>query len=149
MRCVAGDGQHAGQPAAQQGSGEDRDVLPDPDGSLWRAVLVIGGTGFTGPRLIRQQIARGENIVWRSSRRSPAGKGRLIDEFDVSIVPFERPEGDSSFETYQWYGKHHGPDPLNLRDCAAYALARTVGASSLFKGADCSTPDILSGNLVP
>jgi len=43
------------------------------------SVLVIGATGFIGPRLIRKLIARGETVVGMDSGGIPVSLGELAD----------------------------------------------------------------------
>ncbi len=61
----------------------------------------------------------------------------------VEIVPFDEVQVHAAADAFDRYGK--GIDPrarLNLSDCAAYALARTLGAPLLFKGGDFAKTDV-------
>jgi ribonuclease VapC len=67
----------------------------------------------------------------------------LIDQLDIEVVPFAEPQIMAALEAYSRFGK--GIDPkarLNLGDCVAYALARSMKAPLLFKGQDFSATDI-------
>jgi len=80
----------------------------------------------------------------RRGRERAARVMELLDEMGVEIVPFAEPQILSALEAYLRYGK--GIDPkarLNLGDCAAYALAKTLNAPLLYKGADFAATDVL------
>lgn len=67
----------------------------------------------------------------------------LIDQLDIEIVAFAGLQITAALDAYSRFGK--GVDPkarLNLGDCVAYALAKSVKAPLLFKGQDFSATDI-------
>lgn len=69
----------------------------------------------------------------------------LLTELRIEIIPFAEQHISRALEAYGRYGK--GIDPkarLNLGDCAAYALAKSMNAPLLFKGNDFSETDILA-----
>ena len=64
-------------------------------------------------------------------------------ENDFEIFPFDEAQAREALAAFDRYGK--GVDPkarLNLSDCAAYALARSMNCPLLFKGNDFSETDI-------
>jgi ribonuclease VapC len=66
-----------------------------------------------------------------------------IAKVEGKIVPFDEPQVRAAAVAFNRYGK--GIDPkarLNLCDCAAYALAKTINAPLLFKGEDFAHTDI-------
>ena len=68
----------------------------------------------------------------------------LIDN-EVEIIPFDTVQVRAAAVAFERYGK--GIDPkaqLNLTDCAAYALAKTMNAPLLFKGRDFIHTDLQS-----
>jgi ribonuclease VapC len=68
---------------------------------------------------------------------------RLLAEFEIEIVAFDAAQARAAIIAYGRYGK--GVDPkarLNLADCAAYALAKSLDWPLLFKGADFSATDV-------
>ncbi len=68
---------------------------------------------------------------------------RLLTELNVEIVAFDEPQVRVAAEAYARYGKGLGTKAqLNLCDCAAYALARTLDAPLLFKGDDFPHTDV-------
>jgi len=79
----------------------------------------------------------------RRGRQSAEDVMTFLAELGVEIVPFAEPYISRSLDAYSRFGK--GIDPkarLNLGDCAAYALAKTLNAPLLFKGADFSQTDV-------
>jgi len=66
----------------------------------------------------------------------------LLAEVGISIVPFDQAQSRFAFEGYRHWGKGVHPAALNLGDCAAYALAKSLDAPLLFKGDDFSKADV-------
>jgi ribonuclease VapC len=61
----------------------------------------------------------------------------LLTKLAVRVVPFDTDQVILAQDAYRQFGKGTGhPAQLNLGDCAAYALARQLGQSLLFKGGD-------------
>jgi ribonuclease VapC len=61
----------------------------------------------------------------------------------IEIVPFDEVQVHAAAVAFDRYGK--GIDPkarLNLADCAAYALAKTMNSPLLFKGDDFAATDV-------
>lgn len=67
----------------------------------------------------------------------------LLAEVGISIVAFDQEQSRLAFEGYRRWGKGVHPAALNLGDCAAYALAKSLDAPLLFKGDDFSRTDVL------
>ena len=68
---------------------------------------------------------------------------RLLAENEIEIVPFDEIQVRAAAVALDRYGK--GIDPkarLNLCDCAAYALAKTMNSPLLFKGNDFTATDV-------
>jgi ribonuclease VapC len=66
-----------------------------------------------------------------------------LAELTVTVKEDEALAGMAA-ATYLRYGKGFHPARLNLADCFAYALAKTLDAPLLFKGGDFSQTDIRS-----
>lgn len=61
----------------------------------------------------------------------------LLEDNDFEIVPFDQLQANEALVAFARFGK--GLDPkarLNLADCAAYALAKSMNVPLLFKGDD-------------
>jgi ribonuclease VapC len=65
---------------------------------------------------------------------------RLLAENEIEIVPFDEIQVRAAAVALDRYGR--GGNRLNLCDCAAYALAKTMNAPLLFKGNDFANTDI-------
>ncbi len=68
---------------------------------------------------------------------------RLLEENAIEIVPFDAIQVRAAAVALDRYGK--GVDPkarLNLCDCAACALAKTINSPLLFKGHDFTATDV-------
>lgn len=69
---------------------------------------------------------------------------QLLSECSVQIIPFDASQAAIALDTWRRYGKGRHPASLNMGDCAAYALARTLNDTLLYKGDDFSKTDIAS-----
>jgi ribonuclease VapC len=80
----------------------------------------------------------------RRGRERAAEILAFVEELGIEIVPFAEPYISLALEAYGRFGK--GVDPkarLNLGDCTAYALAKSMNAPLLFKGTDFTETDVL------
>ena len=67
----------------------------------------------------------------------------LLADNDFEVVAFDETQAREALAAFGRYGK--GIDPqarLNLSDCAAYALARSMDLPLLFKGDDFTATDV-------
>ena len=78
-------------------------------------------------------------------RKGEAGALEL-DNFilrgQIQTVPFDAEQADIARLAFRCFGKGRHPAGLNFGDCAAYALASSLGEPLLFKGEDFSKTDI-------
>jgi ribonuclease VapC len=85
------------------------------------------------------------HIVVRA-REHPTMFGKLqrfLEEIGVVVTPFDEHQAHLADTAFQRYGKGQGhPAQLNLGDCAAYALAKSLNEPLLFVGNDFSQTDI-------
>ena len=65
---------------------------------------------------------------------------RLLADNEIEIVPFDEIQVRAAAVALDRYGK--GNARLNLCDCAAYALAKTMNSPLLFKGNDFTATDV-------
>ncbi len=80
------------------------------------------------------------------------GRGRLATQDDLddwlkqlgaSVMPDEN-LASAALEAYLVYGRRRHPAKLNLADCFAYALAKSLDAPLLYKGDDFPLTDVRS-----
>lgn len=62
----------------------------------------------------------------------------------VEIVPFDDDQAVHASKAAERFGKGRHPARLNMGDCAAYALARSMDLPLLYKGDDFSQTDVRS-----
>src|SRR5688500_7099622 len=79
------------------------------------------------------------------TRLGPAGQRDLdlfLERADVDLAPVDEEQAKAARRAFTRYGKGRHAAGLNLGDCFAYALARTLGEPLLFKGGDFSRTDV-------
>ncbi len=84
-------------------------------------------------------------VVMRARRgeTAVARMWRFLEDNGFEIVPFGQAQAREALTAFARFGK--GIDPqarLNICDCAAYALAKSMNLPLLFKGADFSQTDV-------
>jgi ribonuclease VapC len=68
---------------------------------------------------------------------------RWLAESEIEVVPFDEAQVHTAAAAFNVYGKGiHPKARLNLSDCAAYALAKSLDAPLLFKGNDFAQTDL-------
>ena len=77
------------------------------------------------------------------AERVPAVRAWLADN-RVDIAAFDDAQSMAANDAYARFGKGIHRARLNLCDCAAYALAQSLGAPLLYKGDDFARTDIVS-----
>ena len=83
-------------------------------------------------------------IVLTARRRGRGGDelARLLDELDVSVVPFTLAHHEVASRAYERYGRGRHKANLNFGDCLSYAVASLAGDSLLIVGDDFRRTDI-------
>lgn len=87
-----------------------------------------------------------ETSIVIESRRGEVGKRdfeRLLQKASIKIMAVTVEQAETARQAFRDYGKGRGhPAQLNFGDCFAYALAKNLSQSLLFKGDDFSKTDI-------
>lgn len=78
----------------------------------------------------------------RRGRPSLTEVRTLVEELDVTVVPFGAAEWESAAAAFDRFGRGKHKAGLNFGDCLAYATAAVAGDSLLFVGNDFSKTDI-------
>jgi len=98
------------------------------------------------PHCLLSAVNYVETAVVVDSLRDPVASRRLDDllrESGISIQPVTASQAYIARQAYRDFGKGSGhPARLNFGDCFAYALAKELGESLLFKGDDFSHTDV-------
>lgn len=67
----------------------------------------------------------------------------FVEQADGYIEPFDARQAELASAAYRRFGRGSGhPARLNFGDCAAYALATSLGLPLLYKGDDFSKTDV-------
>jgi ribonuclease VapC len=84
-------------------------------------------------------------VLWtRFGAEMVQGLQDLFDGWQPEVRAFDAEQAGLAFAAYRRYGKGSGHKAqLNLCDCAAYALARSLDLPLLFKGSDFVHTDVL------
>ena len=69
---------------------------------------------------------------------------RLLSLRNVRIVPLDDVQAQLASDAYGRFGKGFHAARLNLGDCAAYALAKSMDAPLLYKGDDFAQTDLVA-----
>jgi len=70
---------------------------------------------------------------------------QFLSGVEIEIIPFDEAHVRVAAVAFDLYGKGiNSKARLNLSDCAAYALAKTMNAPLLFKGGDFTQTDLQS-----
>jgi len=112
----------------------------EPEKDAFRPVLA------GGDRCLMSAVNVHEALCVMRGRYGVAGAARLWDliaNAEIEIVPFDELQVRAAAAAFDRYGKGiNSKSSLNLADCAAYALAKTMSAPLLFKGNDFPATDI-------
>lgn len=69
----------------------------------------------------------------------------LLSRAAIGVRPFDEAQSQAAYRAYARFGKGSGHGAgLNMGDCAAYALAQSLGAKLLYVGGDFAETDIES-----
>ncbi len=68
----------------------------------------------------------------------------LVARLGIEVVPHDAALARGAGVAFLRFGKGRHPAGLNFGDCAAYALAKSVGVPLLFKGEDFARTDLVA-----
>jgi ribonuclease VapC len=117
-------------------------LFDEPERQSFRDVIT------SGECCVASAVNVHETAMVPRVRRGAAAVERLwqfIEDTGIEIIPFDEAQVRAAAVAFDRYGK--GVDPrarLNLADCAAYALAKTLNAPLLLKGNDFAQTDLRS-----
>jgi ribonuclease VapC len=81
-------------------------------------------------------------LCGRRLAADPVRVSEFVDALHLDPVPVTYEQMTLAVEALLTFGKGRHPAGLNLGDCFAYALAKSLGAPLLFKGEDFANTDI-------
>lgn len=117
-------------------------LFDEPERQSFRDIIT------NGERCVASAVNVHETATVLRVRSGAAAVERLwqfIEDTGMEIIPFDEAQVRAAAVAFDRHGK--GIDPrarLNLADCAAYALAKTLNAPLLFKGNDFARTDLQS-----
>ena len=97
-----------------------------------------GALGVAAPTLSETAIVLAARLG-----RDPRPKiARLLQEYQVTVVPFADAHWVESTEAFLAYGKGRHPAALDYGDCLTYAVAKLSGEELLATGGDFTRTDL-------
>ncbi len=113
-------------------------LLREPDANLWSQAI----------RLFQKRVMAAATYLDCAIVSSKKTTGRAdLDDWRlrqaVIVVSVDHTLAQIAADAFTHYGTGRHPAGLNFGDCVAYALARSVNAPLLFKGADFARTDVL------
>lgn len=112
-------------------------LFSEPEGAAFARLLVeADDVAVSAVTLHETRLVYAKRIVAADQKKLD----ELLRLVRASIRPFDEEQADIAFKAFTRFSE--GRYGLNLCDCASYALARSLGASLLFKGEDFSQTDI-------
>lgn len=122
-------------------------ISDEPDAQRLVELIVANGA----PKLSAATAVELNAVL---TRRLPPEKvrlvGRLLQVWNVQIVPFDEEQANIASRAYADFGKGSGhPAQLNLGDCFSYALAVAASEPLLFVGSDFVHTDVERSYVTP
>jgi ribonuclease VapC len=97
-------------------------------------------------RLVMSAVNAHESAMILRARGGPESAEdfwRFLGVNSIEVAPFDENQARVASEAFGRFGKGiHSKARLNLADCAAYALAKSLSAPLLFKGDDFANTDV-------
>ena len=117
-------------------------VFGEPDADALAAVMQrsVGDLAISASTLVEVGIV----VEAKQGPAASADLQALLAQLAVRTIPLDEGQATLAVAAWRRFGKGRHPAGLNLGDCFAYALAKSNGASLLFKGPDFTQTDIAS-----
>lgn len=117
-------------------------VFGEPDAEALAAVMQrsVGDLAISASTLVEVGIV----VEAKQGPAASADLQALLAQLAVRTIPLDEGQATLAVAAWRRFGKGRHPAGLNLGDCFAYALAKSNGASLLFKGPDFTQTDIAS-----
>lgn len=115
-------------------------LLDEPERAVFLEAMAGGRAIMSVLNVYETEVV----IRCRSGQSSVSAVRALLVANEVELVAFDDARSIAADAAYSRFGKGVHKARLNLCDCAAYALARSLNAPLLYKGDDFARTDILS-----
>lgn len=119
--------------------------LEEPEAEAYETSILVAENRSMSPVNYWESMIRASGLLGAAG---VAEADALIKSLGIRIEPVTEAQGHAAVEVFGRFGKGH-PARLNMGDCFAYALSKTVGAPLLFKGQDFPRTDIAAALLAP
>lgn len=118
-------------------------IHPEPDAEIYASRLEESGEGFTTALHMFETVV----ALCRLRKALIEETTFIVEEFlrraRVQMIAIEGDDHVGALQAFQAYGKGTGhPAQLNMGDCFAYAVAKRLGLSLLYKGYDFKHTDL-------
>jgi ribonuclease VapC len=118
-------------------------IADEPDSDALIGVLQSANAATTSPIAVYEAALALRRLRRCSIPEAEAEVAEFLSVSGVEVIAVAPEAAHAALEAFARYGKGGGhPAQLNLGDCFAYAQAKTLKASLLFKGDDFSATDL-------
>jgi ribonuclease VapC len=115
-------------------------IFDEPEGPLFReAILAAEMAYLSAPSAVELTLV----ALGRKGMEGEVRAQAILDLGEIQVVPFDTNHAAIAKQAFRIYGKGRHPAALNLGDCFAYALAKSLGEPLLFKGNDFRLTDVI------
>ena len=115
-------------------------IFDEPEGPKFReAILAAEAAYLSAPSAVELTLV----ALGKKGAEGEVRAQAILDLGEVQIVPFDANHAAIAKQAFRIYGKGRHPAGLNLGDCFAYALAKSLGEPLLFKGNDFRLTDVI------
>ena len=117
-------------------------VLGEDDAEAYLSALVSAAPGLCLGAV--SLVEAGIVVEARQGAGAASDLRELLATLGIEVAPVDEEHARLALAAWRRFGKGRHPAGLNLGDCFSYALARSLDAPLLFKGADFEQTDIRS-----
>jgi ribonuclease VapC len=115
-------------------------IFDEPEGPKFREAILAAETAYlSAPSAVELTLV----ALGKKGAEGEVRAQAILDLGEVQIVPFDANHAAIAKQAFRIYGKGRHPAGLNLGDCFAYALAKSLGEPLLFKGNDFRLTDVI------
>jgi ribonuclease VapC len=119
-------------------------VFGEPDGERYFTAMA------QAERRVISSVNRYETMIVALAAKGDTGLAaleRIMAELAIDSIAFDESQAFLALDAYRRFGRGFGAARLNFADCAAYALAKSLGVPLLVKGGDFAKTDFVAAAL--
>jgi ribonuclease VapC len=124
-------------------------LTEETEGDVLADCLAAASTRHTSAIAIFETVAALIRKRSYSVDEARAIVARFLEMTNITLASIGAPESEAALTAFERFGKGRHPANLNMGDCFAYACARALNTSLLFKGDDFTRTDISAAGLTP